>query len=62
MLCPRCGSNTEVNRTNDLDFKIERNRRCLACGKYFNTVEVPMYDYEILCSGLPNHQKSLFDF
>ena len=50
MLCPRCGGDTEVNRTLDLDFSIERNRRCMKCGRYFNTLEILLHEYEELAS------------
>lgn len=60
MLCPRCGEDTEVNRTIDLDFLIERNRRCMSCGRYFNTIEVTKYEYELLSQHLPGHQRTLW--
>ncbi len=60
MLCPRCKGNTEVNRTLDLDFSVERNRHCLNCGRYFNTVEILKHEYDTFVSTQPGAQKLLF--
>ena len=46
MNCPYCGKKSHVNRTVDLDWSVERNRRCPICGKYFDTVEIPVDDYK----------------
>lgn len=59
MLCPRCRGDSEVNRTVDLNDSIERNRRCMKCGKYFNTVEILKHEYEQLAATQPDGQKLL---
>ncbi len=46
MNCPRCGKRTTVNRTVDVSWAVERNRRCPLCGAYFDTIEIPKKEYE----------------
>ena len=60
MFCPRCNGNTKVNRTVDLDYTIERNRRCTQCGRYFDTVEILKNEFEKIISTQSDDQKPLW--
>lgn len=56
MRCPFCGSDLIVNRTRDLLVIVERNRRCLACGRYLDTVEVFKDEYDNLINNTDNDE------
>lgn len=56
MRCPFCGADLVVNRTRDLLVIVERNRRCLACGRYIDTVEVFKNEYDGLINGIPDDE------
>lgn len=52
--CPVCGGNTTVYDTECYNERLIRRRRCLECGKTYNTMEV--YLEELINAQNGDHQ------